>query len=497
MKGSSSSTQLVPGFQTVRLLSEGTYSSVLLLKKIDNGVLYVLKIVPEFLSIDANQENHVEFERRVLATCNPHPFLVQHFEEWSPKVGSSLVLEYLPGGNLFALWRQQRRFLTEKEILFYAAEISLALGRLHQFGYVCRDLKLESILLDELGHIHLTNFGISGRLRGLKAVLPSKPETYGRLISIAAKNIDEQTQVSIKDLIFYVSPETLNGKGHNPSSDWWALGILLYCACIGKTPYEYLLVESDFWENCEATLRYAILNFQVSANHFPSCYSKELVDFICRLLDKNHLERLGSSSEDVEEVWKHPFLSRACKDAFLSKQVKPPFTLEPQNSLSVRRSSFLQRPFSSTSSSIRSTKPSSRMSLPEMFSRISSSPRVSLMDQDAVQGQQRASKEIKRILSEDGMKTKSVLSTLSGIGKSLKRTVLPSGRSRSNSLVLGMPFNASSVEPSPNISLDGKEPIVFGSFPSHKGESKDDRGNYIFPPGIGAIPWQPLRDANS
>lgn len=119
------------------------------------------------------------------------------------------------------------------------------------------------------------------------------------------------------------------------------------------------------------------------------------------------------------------------------------------------------------------------------------------MDQDAVQGQQRASKEIKRILSEDGMKTKSVLSTLSGIGKSLKRTVLPSGRSRSNSLVLGMPFNASSVEPSPNISLDGKEPIVFGSFPSHKGESKDDRGNYIFPPGIGAIPWQPLRDANS
>ncbi|GJQ11044.1 hypothetical protein GpartN1_g2835.t1 [Galdieria partita] len=491
MNKSSSTLQLVPGFQTVRLLSEGTYSSVMLLKKMDTGQFYVLKLVPEFLSIDVNQENHVEFEKRVLTTCNPHPFLVQNFDQWSPKVGSSLVLEYLSGGNLFALLKQQRRLLTEKEILFYAAEISLALGRLHQFGYVCRDLKLENILLDEHGHIHLTNFGVCGRLRGLKAVLPSNPETYRRLISIAAKNSDDQAQGNVRDLIFYVAPETLSGKGHNLSTDWWALGILLYCACLGRAPYEYLIEENDFWGNCEATLRHAILNFHIDMKDFPSCYSKDLVDFICCLLNPNHLERLGSGEGDVEELWQHPFLSRAAKEYFLSKQVKPPFTLQLIDR-SVHRNSVLQR-----SSSSNTFMPSQRLSLPEVFSRLSSTPRVSLVEEDAVRGQKRASKEIKRILSEDRVRHNSMLSSLNGLGKALKRTFM-TNKSRSNS-ILSRTRSNSSLVPSPNVSLERKEPIIFDSIhstsPFHR-ETKDERGHFIFPPGIGAIPWRSIQDAN-
>ena len=48
---------------------------------------------------------------------------------------------------------------------FYAplsqGELLLALDHLHNSGIIYRDLKLENILMDQIGHIALTDFGLS------------------------------------------------------------------------------------------------------------------------------------------------------------------------------------------------------------------------------------------------------------------------------------------------------------------------------------------------
>lgn len=69
-----------------------------------------------------------------------------------------LVMEYLPGGDLFSLMIRNNKF-SEDVIQFYLAEITLALNALHTLGFVHRDIKPENILLDRLGHLKLADFG--------------------------------------------------------------------------------------------------------------------------------------------------------------------------------------------------------------------------------------------------------------------------------------------------------------------------------------------------
>jgi serine/threonine protein kinase len=58
-----------------------------------------------------------------------------------------MVLDFLPGGELFKLIRKQV-FMSEEDARFYLAEIILAIDTLHKMGIIYRDLKPENILLD-------------------------------------------------------------------------------------------------------------------------------------------------------------------------------------------------------------------------------------------------------------------------------------------------------------------------------------------------------------
>lgn len=108
-------------------------------------------------------------------------------------------MDFLNGGELFYHLRKETKF-SEARAKFYAAEIILALECLHSNGIIYRDLKPENVILDQWGHLKLTDFGLS------KLQKQSNNMTY--------------TFCGTPE---YLAPEIIQGVGHNHGVDWWSL----------------------------------------------------------------------------------------------------------------------------------------------------------------------------------------------------------------------------------------------------------------------------------
>ena len=74
-----------------------------------------------------------------------------------------MLMEFVPGGELFSYLRNMGRF-NNSTANFYASEIVTALDYLHIRNIVYRDLKPENLLLDRDGHLKITDFGFAKKV---------------------------------------------------------------------------------------------------------------------------------------------------------------------------------------------------------------------------------------------------------------------------------------------------------------------------------------------
>ncbi|MET9906690.1 protein kinase [Streptomyces sp. NPDC006476] len=131
-----------------------------------------------------------------------------------------IVMELVRGESLHEVLRRGPVDAVE------AARIGLAvLGALraaHSVGIVHRDVKPANVLLGPQGRVVLTDFGIA-HVQGEESLTVSG-EFVGSLE--------------------FVAPERMSGRGAGPSSDLWSLGVLLYAAVEGASPFRRTAVES-------------------------------------------------------------------------------------------------------------------------------------------------------------------------------------------------------------------------------------------------------------
>ncbi len=210
-----------------------------------------------------------------------------------------MVMEYLPGGDVFSLLRNLSCF-SEEMARHYIAELVVALAYLHAQGVVHRDLKPDNMLISRDGHIKLTDFGLSAM------GLLEKQEEFRPCADQPDDADEEEKAVGSPE---YLAPEVMLGTGSNHMVDWWAVGVMLYEFLVGITPFYGDTIE-DVFQNILA----AEINWPEPPDPELSDDAKDLIQ---RLLSVNPAERIGHSGPG--EIKAHPFFAGVDWDNMLAR----------------------------------------------------------------------------------------------------------------------------------------------------------------------------------
>ncbi|KAJ4481722.1 hypothetical protein C8J55DRAFT_474179 [Lentinula edodes] len=150
----------IKDFDIIKPISKGAFGSVFLARKKATGDYYAIKVLKKADMIAKNQITNVKAERMILMKQAESPFVAKLYFTFQSKENLYLVMEYLNGGDCAALIKTLGA-LPEEWTKQYIAEVVLGLEYLHQRGVVHRDLKPDNLLIDQHGHLKLTDFGLS------------------------------------------------------------------------------------------------------------------------------------------------------------------------------------------------------------------------------------------------------------------------------------------------------------------------------------------------
>lgn len=224
----------IKDFEIIKPISKGAFGSVYLSKKKSTGEYFAIKVLKKADMVAKNQVGNVKAERAIMMWQGQSEFVAKLYWTFSSKDYLYLVMEYLNGGDCASLIKILGG-LPEDWVQKYLAEVVLGVEHLHERDIIHRDLKPDNLLIDQKGHLKLTDFGLSrmGLVGRQKRALNSEPsETtpdllkqgpFARSTSMASSrstSLDLHGQVHSPTM----TPQMTTDVGSIPQPSYFSLG---------------------------------------------------------------------------------------------------------------------------------------------------------------------------------------------------------------------------------------------------------------------------------
>jgi eukaryotic-like serine/threonine-protein kinase len=199
----------------LKSLGEGGFGRVFLAEHTGLKQKHVIKVLSADSSRSTDIRNRFFQEAQVIARLK-HPNIVPIMDVSESGGRPYYIMSYLEGGSLEDLLLKEKK-LSVETALGLVSKLLSALSEVHKKGIIHRDIKPSNVLLEETGEPILIDFGIAR----VEESTGSKTKTG---ISIGTPQ--------------YMSPEQLDAKPINVTTDIYSMGILLFELLTGKPPFD-------------------------------------------------------------------------------------------------------------------------------------------------------------------------------------------------------------------------------------------------------------------
>ncbi|XP_060605266.1 beta-adrenergic receptor kinase 2-like isoform X2 [Ruditapes philippinarum] len=282
-------------FSVHRIIGRGGFGEVYGCRKADTGKMYAMKCLDKKRIKMKGGETLALNERIMLSlvsTGEGSPFIVCMTYAFQTPEKLCFILDLMNGGDLHYHLSQHGVFL-EKEVRFYAAEVILGLEHMHSRFVVYRDLKPANILLDENGHVRISDLGLACDFSKKKP--HASVGTHG-----------------------YMAPEVLQkGTAYDSSADWFSFGCMLYKLLKGHSPFrQHKTKDKHEIDRMTMTMTQNV--------DLPDSMSPEMKSLLEGLLRRDVEERLGCQGRGAQEVKEHPFFKSIDWNQVYLQKYPPP-----------------------------------------------------------------------------------------------------------------------------------------------------------------------------
>ncbi|RWZ60588.1 Stk1 family PASTA domain-containing Ser/Thr kinase [Halobacillus fulvus] len=204
------------------------------------------------------------------ATSLSHPNIVSIFDVGEEDDIYYMVMEYVDGMTL-KQYIQQNSPIDVAEAVDIMMQVTSAISHAHDNGIVHRDIKPQNILIDQYGHVKVTDFGIA--------------------MALSATALTQTN--SVLGSVHYLSPEQARGGMATKKSDVYALGIVFFELLTGRLPF-----------SGESPVSIALKHLQhdtPSLKRWISDLPQSVENIVLKATAKDPFHRFGSV-EEMEEA---------------------------------------------------------------------------------------------------------------------------------------------------------------------------------------------------